>query len=98
MNAGAAAARGTALLFLHADTQLPDGAIDAVERGLAMEDIELCRRLRPHGHPARVRLRVTTSGRRWDTYGVWTTILLMWRLRLLYWLGTPADALAARYR
>lgn len=37
MNAGAAAATGDVLLFLHADTRLPDGALDAVraavERG-----------------------------------------------------------------
>ena len=35
MNAGAAAARGDILLFLHADTQLPDGFADAVARALA---------------------------------------------------------------
>ena len=35
MNAGAAAARGDALLFLHADTALPDGATSAIARALA---------------------------------------------------------------
>ncbi len=35
MNAGAAAACGDALLFLHADTTLPDGALAAVETALA---------------------------------------------------------------
>ena len=35
MNAGAAAARGDVLLFLHADTRLPDGFADAVARALA---------------------------------------------------------------
>jgi rSAM/selenodomain-associated transferase 2 len=35
MNAGAAAARGDALLFLHADTVLPPRAIDAVREALA---------------------------------------------------------------
>jgi hypothetical protein len=29
---------------------------------------------------------------------VWSTILLMWRLRLRYWLGAPAEALAKEYR
>ena len=35
MNAGAALARGEVLLFLHADTALPDGALAAIRRGLA---------------------------------------------------------------
>jgi rSAM/selenodomain-associated transferase 2 len=63
-----------------------------------MEDIELSKRLRRHGRPACLRERVRTSGRRWQRYGVWRTVLLMWRLRLLYRLGTPADELARWYR
>jgi rSAM/selenodomain-associated transferase 2 len=39
MNAGARAARGDTLLFLHADTRLPDGAAAAVTR--ALEDPEV---------------------------------------------------------
>lgn len=35
MNAGAAAARGDSLLFLHADTRLPDGAEAAIAAALA---------------------------------------------------------------
>ena len=35
MNAGAAQARGEVLLFLHADTRLPDDAADAIDRALA---------------------------------------------------------------
>jgi len=35
MNAGARAARGDILLFLHADTLLPAGALDEIESGLA---------------------------------------------------------------
>ena len=34
MNAGAARARGDILLFLHADTRLPDGALEAIADGL----------------------------------------------------------------
>jgi rSAM/selenodomain-associated transferase 2 len=63
-----------------------------------MEDIELTRRLRAHGRPACLAERVLTSGRRWETRGVWRTIWLMWRLRWLYWRGTPAEVLARAYR
>jgi glycosyltransferase involved in cell wall biosynthesis len=140
MNAGAAQARGDALLFLHADTLLPDGAEaqirQALERGAAwgrfdvriagrsgmlrvvaacmnarsrwtgiatgdqalMEDIELSRRLRGIGRPACLRARVTTSGRRWETRGVWRTIVLMWRLRWRYWRGESPQSLARAYR
>lgn len=159
LNAGAAAARASVLLFLHADTLLPEGA-DArllgaladgarwgrfdvriegrapmlkvvaalmnlrsrltgiatgdqaifVERTLfdaiggfpdqpLMEDIEWSRRLRARGEaPACLRARVLTSGRRWETRGVWRTIVLMWRLRWRYWRGESPEALARAYR
>lgn len=63
-----------------------------------MEDVELSRRLRASAPPACLRERVVTSGRRWDERGAWRTIVLMWRLRWLYWRGTPADQLAQAYR
>lgn len=65
---------------------------------LLMEDVELSRRLCRIGPPACLRLRVLTSGRRWEQFGVWRTVLLMWRLRWRYWRGTPADELARHYR
>ena len=157
-NAGAAAARGDALLFLHADTTLPADAPALVARALArdywgrfdvriegrsrwlpmvatlmnirsrvtgiatgdqaifvrrdvfeavhgfpdqplMEDIEISKRLRRHaGAPSCLRAKVTTSGRRWDERGAWHTIVLMWRLRWLYWRGVSAEHLAEAYR
>jgi rSAM/selenodomain-associated transferase 2 len=39
MNAGAAAASGDVLLFLHADTELPDNAFLAIEQTLASPDV-----------------------------------------------------------
>lgn len=39
MNAGAALARGCTLLFLHADTRLPAGAIAAIEQHLAQPQV-----------------------------------------------------------
>ena len=159
MNAGAAQASGDVLLFLHADTQLPDEAPMWIEQELAdnrtawgrfdvrisgrpfmlkvvsrmmnirsrltgiatgdqamfltrcafdavggfpdqplMEDVELSRRLLALCRPACIARCVTTSGRRWETRGVWRTILLMWRLRWDYWRGVPAQQLADAYR
>lgn len=63
-----------------------------------MEDIEMCKRLRRLSHPACLRATVLTSGRRWETRGVWRTVLLMWRLRLAYWCGASPERLAALYR
>ncbi len=63
-----------------------------------MEDIEISRHLLRLSRPACLRQQVLTSGRRWDTRGVWRTVLLMWRLRYAYWRGTPVEQLAQRYR
>ena len=63
-----------------------------------MEDVELSRRLRAIGRPACLRECVVTSGRRWETRGVWRTIFLMWRLRWRYWRGERAEVLAEAYR
>lgn len=159
MNAGAHAACGDILLFLHADTLLPDSALpqviaalsDATEQwgrfdvtisgessmfkivgllmnlrsrltGVAtgdqgiflrratflaiggfadqplMEDIDLSCRLRAIARPVCLRGPAITSGRRWERRGIWATILLMWRLRFLYWLGIPASQLMEKYR
>jgi rSAM/selenodomain-associated transferase 2 len=160
MNAGARATRGDALLFLHADTGLPAGAVAAIERALAdpavvagrfdvrftssrwpfrmiaglmnwrsrwsgiatgdqgifvrrasfealggypdiplMEDIELTRRLKRLGRIACLDARVTTSSRKWEREGILRTILLMWALRLLYFLGvSPARLVGWYYR
>jgi rSAM/selenodomain-associated transferase 2 len=159
MNAGAARARGDVLVFLHADTRLPQAADTLIADGLRsgarwgrfdvhiegrsamfpviatfmnarsrwsgiatgdqaifvervlfeqsgayadqplMEDVELSRRLRAQaGPPACLRERVCTSGRRWESRGVWRTIVLMWVLRLRYWLGASPEALARAYR
>ena len=148
MNAGAAAARSDILLFLHADTQLPDNCRTDIERamndpacvggrfdvqfdndrgwawvisrmmnlrsrwsGIAtgdqaifvrreifnhmggytniplMEDIEFTKRLKQLGHVAALHGKVTTSFRRWEQRGALPTIIQMWTLRFLYWIG-----------
>lgn len=62
-----------------------------------MEDIALSRLLRQRSAPACLRARAITSGRRWERQGVWRTILLMWRLRLAYFLGADPSTLAVQY-
>ena len=159
MNAGVAVSSGAVLLFLHADTRLPNGAELLIQAALEsgqpswgrfdvtiagrsrwlpvvawcmnlrsrctgivtgdqalfvkretfhaaggfaawplMEDIALSKRLRKRSRPAALRAKVITSGRRWDEHGAWRTIVLMWRLRLLFWLGVPAERLARSYK
>ena len=62
-----------------------------------MEDIALCKRLKRVSRPLCLRERVTSSGRRWETHGVFHTMLLMWRLRLAYFFGVDPKKLAQRY-
>ena len=62
-----------------------------------MEDIALSRRLKRASRPLCLRECVTTSGRRWEQHGIVRTTLLMWRLRLAYFLGAQPAALARRY-
>jgi rSAM/selenodomain-associated transferase 2 len=158
MNHGARATEGDTLLFLHADTRLPDGAAGAIEQTLAepgvvagrfdvrfdnerplfrviawfmntrsrasgictgdqaifvrradfeavggypdiplMEDIELSRRLKRRGRLRALRLRVTTSARKWEREGPLRTIGLMWALRFLHFCGVAPARLHRWY-
>ena len=151
MNAGARAATGDFLVFLHADTRLPADADEIILKtplwgrfdveiegrhpllkvvacamnlrsrltGIAtgdqaifvrreafagfpeialMEDVAFSRAMKRRGRPACLRSRVVTSGRRWESRGVLRTILLMWRLRLAYFLGADPEELSRIYR
>jgi rSAM/selenodomain-associated transferase 2 len=157
MNAGAASGSGDALLFLHADTVLPDNADGLIAAALdqrawgrfdlriagrhpflavvarminwrsrltgiatgdqaifvtrkafeavggfpdlpLMEDIALSHRLKRLCRPYCISTPAVTSGRRWEYHGVLRTVLLMWRLRLAYYLGVAPTHLAAQYR
>jgi len=153
MNAGARAATGEVLLFLHADTFLPPeaenlifeatgdhlwgrfnvkitgkhpllrvvawamnlrsrltgiatgdqaifvrrGAFSGFPEIALMEDVAFCKAMKRAGPPACLRARAVTSGRRWESRGVLPTILLMWQLRLRYFLGARPEDLARRY-
>ena len=158
MNTGAELARGNILLFLHADTRLPENAVTEVIKvikqtgkqwgrfdirlsshrplmfmvgsmmnlrsrltGIAtgdqamfvrrdifhrvqgfpdialMEDISLSHKLLRLSRPACIRAKAVTSSRRWEQNGVLRTILLMWYLRLAYFLGKSPESLARIY-
>ncbi len=62
-----------------------------------MEDVALSARLKRVSRPLCLSARVTTSGRRWQKRGTLRTILLMWRLRLRYFLGADPARLARDY-
>ncbi len=59
-----------------------------------MEDVALSARLKALSRPLCLREHVVTSGRRWESRGVFSTIALMWRLRLAYYFGAEPAALA----
>lgn len=157
MNRGALQASGEVLLFLHADTLLPDGAAQLIEEALSnktwgrfdvrlsgthpllrlielmmnwrsrltgictgdqalfirqglfrgvggfpeialMEDIAISTALKPQSRPACITVPLTTSSRRWESRGILRTMVLMWRLRLAYFLGADPQRLASRYQ
>jgi len=62
-----------------------------------MEDIAMTKRLKRTGPPLRIAAPVVTAGRRWEKHGVMRTILLMWWLRLAYFLGANPTWLARCY-
>ena len=157
MNNGARHASGNILIFLHADTSLPENALQLIQRklnsgrkwgrfdiqlsgkhfmlkviaqmmnwrsrltGIAtgdqvifvtrlafekagqypeinlMEDIAICKALRKISPPICLKAKVISSGRRWERYGIYKTILLMWNIRLRYFFGADPQILAFLY-
>lgn len=63
-----------------------------------MEDVALSAALKRISAPLCLRERATTSGRRWEARGVLRIVVLMWWLRLRYFLGASPERLAERYR
>jgi rSAM/selenodomain-associated transferase 2 len=62
-----------------------------------MEDIALSRALKRISRPVCLSQRLHSSSRRWEKHGVVKTVLLMWRLRLAYFLGADPARLARIY-
>lgn len=63
-----------------------------------MEDIDLSKKLKNIKRPVCLSSVLITSSRRWENKGIIVTVLLMWRLRFLYWLGVSPVILAEHYR
>ena len=73
-------------------------AIDGFKTMPLMEDVDISQRLIRHsGRPGCVKNTLLTSSRRWEQHGIIKTILLMWRLRLAYYLGAQPEQLAKYY-
>ncbi|MGE5791625.1 MAG: glycosyl transferase, partial [Bacteroidota bacterium] len=62
-----------------------------------MEDLALSKRLKRVSPPLCLASRAVTSGRRWESRGVVRTIVLMWWLRLAYFLGASPERLRRIY-
>lgn len=62
-----------------------------------MEDVELSTRLKKIARGARLRNKLIVSSRKWEQNGIIRTILLMWALRMAYFLGIPARFLVRFY-
>ena len=62
-----------------------------------MEDLEFTKRLKHFGAFISLEMKVTTSFRRWEQRGALQTILHMWVLRFLYWVGLSPRTLHQFY-
>ena len=58
---------------------------------------ELTKRLKRLGRIGCLRSKVTASARKWEREGVFRTILLMWALRFLYFIGVNPSRLHRWY-
>ncbi len=158
LQAGAAAARGDALWFVHADSRPEPGSLAAIEAALAdpaavggdfrvvfdgggraarsmtwiypklrwlglsygdagifvrrpaydacggfqqralFEDLDLLRRLRPHGRFVHLGHSIATSSRRFEGWNYPRAWAVWIALQSLYWAGVSPDVLAKLYR
>ncbi len=62
-----------------------------------MEDVAISKRLKKMSSLCCLNSVVVTSSRRWQQNGVVWTIVLMWRLRLLYFFKQTPEKLAQKY-
>lgn len=87
-------ATGDQGIFVRADLLKEIGGIPAIP---LMEDIALSKRLRRYDKGCCIKSRMTVSSRRWEKSGIIHMTLLMWWLRLQYFLGADPARLYRRY-
>jgi len=87
-------ATGDQALFVRRDVFAKLGGFAEIP---IMEDVDFTRRLKRAGRVAPLRAYAVTSYRRWERGGALRTIVLMWTLRLLYWVGVSPDRLHRFY-
>jgi rSAM/selenodomain-associated transferase 2 len=87
-------ATGDQAMFVTAAAFATAGGFPAIA---LMEDVALSAKLKRTGKPLALRARVATSPRRWRKHGTLRTVLLMWRLRLEFFLGADPAKLAQSY-
>ena len=63
-----------------------------------MEDVALSKVLKQKAPPLCLKEKVLTSSRRWEEFGIWRTIFLMWQLRLAYFFGADPHHLVSKYK
>lgn len=85
---------GDQAIFVRRETFYKIGGFPELE---LMEDIAFSRLLKRYGEIACLREEVISSARRWQRDGVCKTIVLMWTLRLAYFLGVSPRQLKALY-
>lgn len=88
-------ATGDQVIFV---TKTAFNAVNGYPTIALMEDISLCQRLKKLSPPLCLRAKVHSSARRWQEFGVFKIILLMWSLRLGYFFGENPQMLALLYR
>jgi len=62
-----------------------------------MEDIAICKTARRLAKPFVIGKAISSSNRRWRDNGIVKTVLLMWSLRLAFWLGVDPRRLHKIY-
>lgn len=63
-----------------------------------MEDVQLSINLKRKQRACCLQQTVITSSRRWEKNGIYKTILLMWSIRLGYFIGIPTEKLKLWYK